>query len=99
MDHHFARAKFSDISIANQLFEVLVRLWLVFPVTDMSVRFEFLNPRILVYFQLGYVFIQRVKVIISISIMSSSKSMDAQSFKSKFPNTRITVEVKKRNVV
>ena len=39
MDHHFARAKFSDISIANQLFALLVRLWLAFPVTDMSAQF------------------------------------------------------------
>lgn len=37
MDYHFART--SDISIANQLFAVLVRLRLAFPVTDMSVRF------------------------------------------------------------
>ena len=40
MDHHFARAKFSDISIANQLFGKVTglrALWLAFPITDMSV--------------------------------------------------------------
>ena len=80
MAHHFARAKFSDISIANQLFAVLVRLRLAFPVTDKSVRFEIPESTYSRLFSTCVCFLSKeLRLLrIFISITSSSRSMDAQ---------------------
>lgn len=91
MDYHFART--SDISIANQLFAVLVRLRLAFPVTDMSVRFGMPESTYSRLFSTWVCFLSKeLRLLFPFPSRLQVDQWMPKRFKSKFPNTRIIID-------
>ena len=82
-----------DLSIANQLFAVLVGLRLALPLTDMSVRFgiaEFTYCRL---FSTWICFLSKeLRLLFPFPSRQQIDQHMPKRFKSKFPNTRIIID-------
>lgn len=90
---YIPRAKSLDLSIANQLFAVLVRLRLALPLTDMSVRFGIAESTYCRLFSTWICFLSKeLKLLFPFPSRQQIDQWMPERFRSKFPNTRIIID-------
>ena len=92
-EYYVPRTKTSELSVANQLFSVLVRLRLALPITDISVRFGVAESTYSRLFSTWICFLSKeLRLLFPFPSRQQVDQWMPKRFKSKFPNTRIIID-------